>query len=90
MCRLCKEEKFAAVGVLVVAVGFRHGYRRSEKWWNASWSKLLLFFSVSRVAGREGRLLLVLPLRLRKGMASTSFATATEERCGFYWFRHCS
>jgi len=55
MCRLCKEEKFAAVAVLVVAVGFRHGYRRSEKWWNASWSKLLLFFLfLVLLEGKEG------------------------------------
>jgi hypothetical protein len=40
------------------------------------------FFSVSRVAGRERRLLLVLPLRLRKGVASAGSVTAAEERCG--------
>jgi len=43
---------------------------------------LLLFFSVSRVARREGRLLLVLLLRLRKGVASAGSVTTTEERCG--------
>jgi hypothetical protein len=37
-----------------------------------------LFFC-SRVAGR---LLLVLPLRLRKGVASAGSVTAAEERCG--------
>lgn len=40
------------------------------------------FFYVSRVVGREGRLLLVLPLRLRKGVASAGSVTAAEERCG--------
>ncbi|KAH8493955.1 hypothetical protein H0E87_020643, partial [Populus deltoides] len=35
--------------------------------------------SVSRVAGREGRLLLVLPLRLRKGVASAGSIIAAEE-----------
>jgi hypothetical protein len=40
------------------------------------------FFFCSRVAGREERLLLVLPLRLRKGVASAGSVTATKERCG--------
>jgi len=82
LCCLCKKEKVAAEGVPIVAVGFRRGCRRSEKWWHIGWSMLLLFFYVSRVVGREGRLLLVLPLRLRKGVASAGSVTAAEERCG--------
>ena len=39
-------------------------------------------FSVSRVAGREGRLLLVLPLGLKKGVASAGSITAAEEGYG--------
>jgi len=41
------------------------------------------FFSVSHVYGRKGRLLLVLPLRLRKGVASAGSVTTAEERCGY-------
>ncbi|KAJ6941460.1 hypothetical protein NC651_007289 [Populus alba x Populus x berolinensis] len=37
---------------------------------------------VSHVAEREGRLLLVLPLRLKKGVASASSITATEKGYG--------